>query len=75
MRHLSQTILLISFLFSLKSCSSIPSGASAVSPFIKEQYLGKWYEIARMDFKFEKDLNNTTAEYGIRNDGMISVTN
>ena len=75
MRRLSHTILLITFFFLLKSCSNIPSGASAVSPFNKEQYLGKWYEIARMDFKFEKNLNNTTAEYGIRDDGMISVTN
>ena len=24
---------------------------------------GKWYEIARFDFRFEKDLDNTTAEY------------
>lgn len=57
------------------SCSSIPKGATAVSPFEKEKYLGLWYEIARLDFKFEKNLNNTTAEYGIREDGKISVTN
>jgi apolipoprotein D and lipocalin family protein len=37
--------------------------------------LGKWYEIARLDFKYEKDLNNTTAEYTDRDDGYIGVTN
>ena len=69
-------LFLFTILFlSLSACSTIPQGASAVSPFEKEKYLGKWYEIARMDFKFEKNLNNTTAEYGIREDGKISVTN
>jgi apolipoprotein D and lipocalin family protein len=71
------TLLCFSFLATLffNACSSIPQGATAVSPFEKEKYLGKWYEIARMDFKFEKNLNNTTAEYGVREDGKISVTN
>ena len=35
---------------------SIPRGAHAVKPFDQEKYLGRWYEIARMDFKFEKNL-------------------
>ncbi len=62
-------------MFSLFSCSTIPEGVTAVSPFEKEKYLGKWYEIARFDFKFEKGLNNTTAEYALRDDGKIKVTN
>jgi apolipoprotein D and lipocalin family protein len=57
------------------SCSTIPKGATAIKPFDKEKYLGKWYEIARMDFKFERGLNNTTAEYSVRNDGKIKVDN
>ncbi|WP_255563297.1 hypothetical protein [Mucilaginibacter sp. 21P] len=36
----------------LSSCVSIPRGAHAVKPFDQEKYLGRWYEIARMDFKF-----------------------
>lgn len=57
------------------SCASIPKGVDAVTSFEKDKYLGKWYEIARFDFKFEKGLNNTTAEYTLRNDGKIKVTN
>lgn len=57
------------------SCATIPKGATAVKPFDKDKYLGKWYEIARLDFKFEKNLNNTTAEYSIRKDGKIKVDN
>jgi apolipoprotein D and lipocalin family protein len=62
-------------IFSLCSCSTIPRGVTAVSPFDKGRYLGKWYEIARFDFKFEKGLNNTSAEYSIRKDGKIKVVN
>lgn len=57
------------------SCTTIPKGATAVTPFNKEKYLGKWYEIARLDFKFERNLNNTTAEYSLRKDGKIKVDN
>lgn len=57
------------------SCSTIPTGAVAVSSFEKEKYLGKWYEIARLDFKYEKDLNNTTAEYSLNKNGSIKVDN
>jgi apolipoprotein D and lipocalin family protein len=56
-------------------CAHMPEGAKAVTGFEKEKYLGKWYEIARLDFKYEKDLNNTTAEYTARDDGYIGVTN
>ena len=57
-------------------CSvSIPKGAVAIKPFKKDKYLGKWYEIARMDFKFEKDLNNVTATYSLNEDGSINVDN
>lgn len=59
----------------LGSCSSIPKGVSAVESFDKSRYLGKWYEIARFDFRFEKGLNNTTAEYSLRSDGKIKVVN
>ena len=63
------------FAASLASCVSIPKGARAVSPFEKERYLGKWYEIARMDFKFEKNLDQVTATYTLNPDGSIRVDN
>lgn len=72
-KTLTSSILLI--MFGLFSCSTIPEGATAVHSFDSEKYLGKWYEIARIDFKYEKDLNNTTAEYSLNNDGTIKVVN
>jgi apolipoprotein D and lipocalin family protein len=59
----------------LYSCSTIPNGAVAVKPFDKERYLGKWYEIARKDFKYERDLSNTTAEYSLNDNGTIKIVN
>ena len=69
----STVIILISVM--LFSCSSIPKGLTAIHQFDKNKYLGKWYEIARLDFKFERNLNNTTAEYSINPNGTIKVVN
>jgi apolipoprotein D and lipocalin family protein len=60
---------------SFNSCSTIPIGAVAIENFEKEKYLGQWYEIARLDFKFEKNLNNTTANYSINKNGTLKVDN
>lgn len=57
------------------ACSTIPKGAVAVQEFEKEKYLGKWFEIARFDFKFERNLDHTTAEYSLNDNGTIKVVN
>lgn len=57
------------------SCTSMPEGAMAVKPFDVNKYLGKWYEIARMDVRFERNLNNTTAYYTLNANGTIRVEN
>lgn len=70
-----RTFIITAMSFTFLSCSTIPKGAVAVRPFDKSRYLGKWYEIARFDFRFERDLNNTTAEYSLNEDGSIKVDN
>lgn len=57
------------------SCRTMPRRAVAVKPFSEENYLGKWYEIARLDYKYERHLDHVTAEYGLKPNGLISVTN
>ena len=60
----------------LNSCSvGIPKGATAIQNFDSEKYLGKWYEIARFDYRFEKNLDNVTATYSLNSDGTIKVDN
>ncbi|MEI6089536.1 MAG: lipocalin family protein [bacterium] len=40
-----------------------------------QRYIGKWYEIARLDHSFERGLVGVTATYSFRDDGKISVLN
>lgn len=40
-----------------------------------DRYLGQWYEIARYQKGFEKNIIGTTAEYSLRDDGRIQVVN
>lgn len=72
---ISGTLLGAITIAALISCRSIPKGLKAVKPFDSKRYLGQWYEIARFDFRFEKNLNNTTANYSFNDDGTIKVVN
>lgn len=54
---------------------SPPKGINPVTGFDAERYLGKWYEIARLENRFERGLNQVTATYGKRSDGGLSVLN
>ena len=59
----------------LVSCTGLPDNVEPVSQFDTEQYLGAWYEIARLDHSFERNLERVTATYGLNEDGSISVLN
>lgn len=60
---------------SIVGCTSIPENLKAVNGFEVERYLGKWYEIARLDHSFERHLNNVSATYTRSDDGDILVLN
>jgi len=40
-----------------------------------DRYLGTWYEIASYPAWFQKDCTAVTAEYSLRDDGLIRVVN
>lgn len=40
-----------------------------------KRYEGKWYEIASFPFSFQNGCTCTTAEYRLREDGVLSVIN
>lgn len=46
-----------------------------VSDFDLDRYLGRWYEIARCDHRFERGLDYVTAEYSTSDDGRLRVVN
>lgn len=52
-----------------------PKGVTPITAFDASRYLGKWYEIARLENRFERGLERVTATYGQRQDGGISVLN
>jgi apolipoprotein D and lipocalin family protein len=59
----------------LVGCTGMPSGVKPVKDFELDRYLGKWYEIARLDHSFERGMQNVTAEYSMRDDGGVRVLN
>lgn len=56
-------------------CTGVPKGLKPVSDFDGQQYMGKWYEIARLDHSFERNLSNVSATYAQERNGAISVLN
>jgi len=59
----------------LTGCVGIPDNVKPVDHFKLESYLGKWYEIARLDHSFERGLSRVTASYSLRDDGGLRVIN
>jgi apolipoprotein D and lipocalin family protein len=59
----------------LAGCVGLPQGVEPVRGFDLDRYLGKWYEIARLDHSFERGLEQVTAEYSLRDDGGVRVVN
>jgi apolipoprotein D and lipocalin family protein len=67
--------ILIIFVLLATGCVSIPDNITPVTSFQIERYLGKWYEIARLDHRFERGLTQISAEYSMRQDGGLKVLN
>ena len=66
-------VVLLSFF--LKGCLGMPKDIHPVTDFELNRYLGKWYEIARLDHSFERGLEKVSAEYSLRDDGSVKVLN
>jgi apolipoprotein D and lipocalin family protein len=56
-------------------CTGSPDGVEPVEDFDLDRYLGTWYEIARLDHRFERGLSNVTASYSTADDGYVRVVN
>ena len=68
--------LLLLFAVLLGGCAvAPPSGVTPITGFELNRYLGKWYEIARLDHSFERGLSNVSATYSPRDDGGVKVLN
>ena len=70
MRKLSA--ILISVIF-VSSCVEVPEGITPVSGFKLDKYMGKWYEIARLDHRYERHFNRVSVEYSLNNNGDVLI--
>lgn len=70
MKYIYTTMMLLC-LFSCKSYEPLVT----VNPFNIDKYQGKWYEIGRFPNRFEKDLTCVTADYQLKKNGKVAVTN
>ena len=52
-----------------------PAGIEPITDFDVHQYVGKWYEVARLDNRFQRDLVQVTATYTLQGEGSIRVEN
>ena len=59
----------------LGGCTGVPDGLTPVDNFDANRYLGTWYEIARLDHRFERGLEQVSAHYSLNSDGSIKVIN
>ena len=48
---------------------------STVQTLNLSYFMGKWYEIARYEHRFEKDMTHVTADYFMLPDGKIQIIN
>ncbi len=56
-------------------CVGMPDRVEPVHDFKVQNYLGRWYEIARLDHSFERGLTRVSADYSLREDGGLKVVN
>ncbi|WP_284204208.1 lipocalin family protein [Psychromonas marina] len=68
------TALLLTSLL-LSGCTGMPKTVKPVDDFELQRYLGKWYEIARLDHSFERGMNQVSATYSLQEDGGVKVVN
>ena len=72
---MNKTLIAVSLALMLSACTGIAENISPVENFELDRYLGKWYEIARLDHSFERGLEKIAAEYSLRDDGGVRVLN
>jgi apolipoprotein D and lipocalin family protein len=59
----------------LSGCMGAPEGVEPVQGFDVERYMGRWYEVARLDHSFERGLEQVSATYALNDNGTVAVLN
>ena len=69
------TILMAVILLSAQSCKAQTINTTTVDNLDVERYMGRWYELARYDHRFERNMERCEAYYALESDGNIAVRN
>ncbi len=75
MKQLLYTLILSMTLLLIGCSDKKPEKVTPVENFKLNEYLGTWYEIARLEHRFEKGMEAITATYSMRDDGGVKVLN
>lgn len=76
LRAIAMALVITGAAVALPGCAvSVPQGVQPVSGFDASKYMGTWYELARIDHRFEKGLTQVTATYRLNADGSVTVLN
>ena len=68
--------LLLAMVFLVTGCEDKkPQKVTPVEGFKLSEYLGTWYEIVRLEHRFEKGMEAISATYSLREDGGVKVLN
>ncbi len=57
------------------TCNANPVDNTTVSEFDLDRYMGKWYEVARIDNRYQRNLTAVTAEYSLGKGDRITIVN
>jgi apolipoprotein D and lipocalin family protein len=62
-------------MFAALAGANPPSELTTVSKVDLGRYIGRWYELARYPNRFQTDCRKSVANYTLRADGKVGVTN
>ena len=74
MRHI-YTIIMATLLSAVSACNAQSIDHTTVNNLDLKRYMGRWYEIARYDHSFERDMDHCEAYYSLEPNGKIVVRN
>jgi apolipoprotein D and lipocalin family protein len=70
-------LIMLTVSFLLTGCKTYekPQNVKPVENFKLNEYLGTWYEIVRLEHRFEKGMEAITATYSMRDDNGVKILN
>ena len=75
----SMTVVLLLIIMLLAACvynaGRDTIDRSTVANFNLKSFMGRWYEIARFDHRFERGMTDVVASYTLQSDGRVEVVN